>query len=45
MVLMTEKRISGETCHAIHQYAKANNKYMNTMINTKNHQILTLRQR
>ena len=28
MVLITEKRISGETCHAIHQYTKANNKYM-----------------
>ena len=28
MLLMIEKRIRGEICHAIHQYAKANNKYM-----------------
>ena len=28
MLLMVEKGIRGETCHAIHQYAKANNKYM-----------------
>ena len=25
---MVEKGIRGEICHAIHQYAKANNKYM-----------------
>ena len=29
MLLMVEKGIRGGTCHAIHQYAKANNKYMN----------------
>ena len=28
MVLMVEKEIRGETCHAVHRYAKANNKYM-----------------
>ena len=29
MLLMVEKRIKGGICHAIHRYAKANNKYMN----------------
>ena len=28
MLLMVEKRISGGVCHAIHRYAKENNKYM-----------------
>ena len=28
MLLMVEKRIRGGICNAIHQYAKANNKYM-----------------
>ena len=28
MLLMVEKGISGGICHAIHQYAKANNKYV-----------------
>ena len=28
MLLMVEKEIKGATCHAIHRYAKANNKYM-----------------
>ena len=28
MLLMVEKRISGEICRRIHQYVKANNKYM-----------------
>ena len=28
MLLMAEKGIRGEICHAIHRYAKANNKYM-----------------
>ena len=28
LLLMTEKGIRGGKCHAIHRYAKANNKYM-----------------
>ena len=28
MLLMVEKRVRGGICHAIHQYAKVNNKYM-----------------
>ena len=28
MLIMVEKGIIGGICHAIHQYAKANNKYM-----------------
>ena len=28
MLLTVENRISGGMCHAIHRYAKANNKYM-----------------
>ena len=28
MLLILEKDLRGRTCHAIHQYAKANNKYM-----------------
>ena len=28
MLLMVEKGIKGEICHVIHQYMKANNKYM-----------------
>ena len=28
MLLMTEKGIRGGICHAIHRYAKANNKYL-----------------
>ena len=34
MLLMVEKRIRGGICHAIHRYAKANNKYMKN--NNKN---------
>ena len=29
MLLMVEKGIRDGICHAIHRYAKANNKYMN----------------
>ena len=36
MLLMVEKGITGGTCHAIHQYAKANNKYMKDYDNIKN---------
>ena len=28
MLLMVEKRVRGGICHTIHEYAKANNKYM-----------------
>ena len=28
MLLMTEKAIRGGICHSVHQYAKANKKYM-----------------
>ena len=28
MLLIVEKGIRGRVCHAIHHYAKANNKYM-----------------
>ena len=28
MLIITEKGIRGGMCHTIHQYAKANNKYM-----------------
>ena len=28
LLLMVEKGIRGEICHAIHRYTKANNKYM-----------------
>ena len=33
MLLMVQKGIRGRKCHAIHRYAKANNKYMK---NSKN---------
>ena len=28
MLMMVEKRISGEVCHAIHRHVKAKNKYI-----------------
>ena len=34
MLLMVEKGIKGEICHAIHQYMKANNKYMTDVNNS-----------
>ena len=40
MLLVIEKRIRGEICHAIHHYTKANNKYTKPLIKTKNHYIL-----
>ena len=40
MLLMVEKSIRGGICHTIHQYAKANNKYVKIMIKTKNCHIL-----
>ena len=36
ILLMVEERITGGICHSIHRYAKANNKYMKTMIKIKN---------
>ena len=40
MLLMIEKEIRGGICHAIHRYAKTNNKYMkNITIKTLNHHI------
>ena len=32
MLLMVEKGIRGGICRAIHRYAKANNKYMKTLL-------------
>ena len=42
MLLMVEKGIRGGICHAIHRYAKANNKYIKIIINTKNHLIFSI---
>ena len=41
MLLMVEKSIRGRICQAIHQYAKANSKYMKVMIKIKNCPILS----
>ena len=35
MLLMVEKRIRGGICHAIHRYAKANNKHRNNYYKNK----------
>ena len=35
MLLIIEKRIWGEICHAIHHYTKANNKYTKTFNQNK----------
>ena len=35
MLLMVEKGSRGGICHAIHWYAKANNKYMKNYDNNK----------
>ena len=32
MLIIVEKRIRGGICHAIHKYAKANNKYMKNYV-------------
>ena len=37
VLLMVEKGIRGGTCHVIHQYAKANNKYMKDYDKKKDH--------
>ena len=37
MLLVVEKVIRGGICHAIHSYAKANNKYMRIMIKISHH--------
>ena len=35
MLLMVEKDVRGGICHAIHQYAKANNKYIKDHVKNK----------
>ena len=40
---MVEKVIRGGTFHAFHQYAKANNKYMNDYVRIKNLHILNIK--
>ena len=42
MLLMAEKNIKGGICHAIHWYAKANNKYMNDYDKIRNFSILNI---
>ena len=42
MLLMVEKGIRGEICHAIQWYAKANNKYMKDYDKKKNYHILKI---
>ena len=42
MLLMVEKGIRGGICHAIDRYAKANNKYIKIIINTKNRLIFSI---
>ena len=41
MLLMVEKGIRGGICHAMHRYAKANNKYMKHYDKTSYHHILS----
>ena len=42
MLLMVEVGIRGGISHAIHQYAKANNKYMKDYVKIKNFHILSI---
>ena len=42
MLLMVQKVIRAGMCHAIHQYAKANNKYMKNKIEIKDHHIFSI---
>ena len=42
LLLMVEKGIRGGICHAIHRYAKANNKYMKNYNKNKNHHIFNI---
>ena len=42
MLLMAEKGIRSEVCHAIHRYAKANKKYMKDYDKNKNHPMLSI---
>ena len=42
MLLMVKKGIREEICHAIHRYAKANDKYMKKYDKTKNHHIFSI---
>ena len=41
MLSMLEKDIRGGVCHAIQQYAKANNKYIKIIMKISNHCILS----
>ena len=40
MLLMAEEGIRSRICHVIHQYAKANNKYMKDFDKNKDHNII-----
>ena len=42
MLLIVEKGFRGGICHAIHRYAKANNKYMEIIIKTSHHYTLRI---
>ena len=43
MLLMVEEGIRVKICHAIHRYAKANNKYMENYDKNKNHHIFSVK--